>query len=66
MGNKGGCKVGGGGEGGKGHCTTKKKGSLGMTVDAKDGERNWAQTLLRTWDILQDSMMYQKQSNEQY
>ena len=46
MGNKGGCKVGGG-EGGKGHCTTKKKGSLGMTVDAKDGERNWAQTLLR-------------------
>ena len=37
-----------------------------MTVDAKDGERNWAQTLLRTWDILQDSMMYQKQSHEQY
>ena len=47
MGNKGGCKVGGGGEWGKGHCTTKKKGSLSMTVDAKDGERNWAQTLLR-------------------
>lgn len=62
MGNKGGCKVGGGG---KGHCTTKKKGSLGMTLDAKDGEQNWAQTLLRAWDILQDSMMYQKQSHEQ-
>lgn len=36
-----------------------------MTLDAKDGEQNWAQTLLRAWDILQDSMMYQKQSHEQ-
>ena len=34
-------------------------------MDAKDGERNWAQALLRAWDILQDGMMYQKQSHEQ-